>query len=64
MKIQDYEVIDNLHQVISDVSRNEGIDRAQVLRVLKERLMYQQRRIDAFIDVGWINNEVASESKK
>jgi hypothetical protein len=55
MNVQDYEVIDNLDRTISSISRDEGIDRQEVLRVLQERLKHQQRRIEAFLAIGWIN---------
>jgi hypothetical protein len=55
MNVQDYEVIDNLDRTISSISRDEGIDRAKVLKTLQERLTYQQRRIEAFLAIGWVN---------
>jgi hypothetical protein len=55
MSVQDYEVIDNLDRTISSISRNEGIDRQKALRILQERLKHQQRRIEAFLAIGWIN---------
>jgi hypothetical protein len=66
MNAQHYEVIDSLDRTISHISRNEKIDRAQVLKILQERLTYQQRRIENFLSIGWVNNcqSIEPESAK
>jgi hypothetical protein len=55
MSVKDYEVIDCLHHAISNISRNEDIDRAKALKALQGRLTYQQRRIEVLLGIGWIN---------
>jgi hypothetical protein len=56
MNVDQYEVIGTLERTISSISRNEQIDRTKVLRCLQERLAYQQRRIEAFMAIGWIDD--------
>jgi hypothetical protein len=55
MSVQDYEVIDNLDRIISSISRDEGIDRQKTFGILQKRLKHQQRRIEAFLAIGWVD---------
>jgi hypothetical protein len=55
MNVSQYEVVDTLDRTITAISKNERIDRAKVLKSLQERLKHQQRRIDAFLAIGWVN---------
>lgn len=61
MNVDQYELIDTLEKTISTISRNETIDRATVLRCLKQRLSYQQRRIDNLLAIGWIGSAAPIE---
>jgi hypothetical protein len=51
-----HELIDRLHASVTEISRDERIDRALALTAMKKRLEYESRRIDNLVRIGWVND--------